>query len=219
MDSRDLVMDDDARVLYQTLELMERLSFETTLGISLKNSMTKLSSFDDNTLFADFEQIESRAFRVIENATVACDFRAKCMESIENKLLRSKVAAQAGLVRPIEKVLNDLIGLRVKVDSYDVIRKFAFGTDYRVVDMTEGKACDDGYRAVHIYYQPSHKHYPVELQLMTEFDGKFNAWLHEATYKIKGREDIGGTLRQLYERGVIADEEKFKETLNVLLNR
>lgn len=39
-----------------------------------------------------------------------------------------------------------------------------------IADMSSGKAVDDGYRGVHVYYQKSGKHYPIEIQFNTLFD-------------------------------------------------
>ena len=40
--------------------------------------------------------------------------------------------------------------------------------------MSNGKAVDDGYRGVHVYYQKSGKHYPIEIQFNTLFDRQLN---------------------------------------------
>ena len=49
--------------------------------------------------------------------------------------------------------------------------------------MTKGKAIDDGYRGVHVYYQKSGRHYPIEIQFNTLFDRQLNNWLHDYLYK------------------------------------
>ena len=43
--------------------------------------------------------------------------------------------------------------------------------------MSNGKAVDDGYRGVHVYYQKSGQHYPIEIQFNTLFDRQLNNWL------------------------------------------
>lgn len=54
----------------------------------------------------------------------------------------------------LEKVFNDILGFRMLVDSYDTLLEGKIPQEMRVVDMSNGKANDDGYRGVHLYYQP-----------------------------------------------------------------
>ena len=44
----------------------------------------------------------------------------------------------------------------------------------RLVDMSEGKFNDDGYRGVHVYFQKSNYHYPIEIQFNTYYNRQFN---------------------------------------------
>ena len=57
--------------------------------------------------------------------------------------------------------------------------------------MMHGKAVDDGYRDVHVYYQKSGKHYPIE---------------------------TGRVIRERYECGLIRNKHEFKEGLNNVLS-
>lgn len=45
--------------------------------------------------------------------------------------------------------------------------------------MSTGKANDDGYRGIHVYFQMSGSHYPIEIQYNTYYDRQFNNWLHK----------------------------------------
>ena len=82
-----------------------------------------------------------------------------------------------------------------------------------------GKANDDGYRGVHVYYQKSGRHYPIEIQFNTLFDRQMNNWLHEYLYKKSFPNSVGRDLRYMYESGLIKNENDFKEVLkNVLLD-
>ena len=56
----------------------------------------------------------------------------------------------------------------------------------RVADMTGGKAKDNGYRGVHVYFQMSSFHYPIEIQYNT---------FHKYVYKRKYENHIGSMLR------------------------
>lgn len=87
--------------------------------------------------------------------------------------------------RPLEKVFNDLIGIRIIVSDYSIwegIRARFVSSEVTVVDLRQGKIPDDGYRAVHLYFQSDHRHYPVELQFVSEHDNVFNAWQHDHFY-------------------------------------
>lgn len=85
--------------------------------------------------------------------------------------------------------------------------------------MSKGKAIDDGYRGIHVYYQKSGRHYPIEIQFNTLFDRQLNNWLHDYLYKKNYSVQIGKIMRNKYENGLIRNEDEFKEKLkNVLSN-
>lgn len=84
--------------------------------------------------------------------------------------------------------------------------------------MSMGKANDDGYRGVHVYYQKSGRHYPIEIQFNTLFDRQLNNWLHDYLYKKNLSDSVGKTIRLQYERGLIRDESSFKEVLKDVLS-
>lgn len=84
--------------------------------------------------------------------------------------------------------------------------------------MSEGKANDDGYRGVHLYFQLSGTHYPIEIQYNTYFDRQLNNWLHKYLYKKAYPKEIGFLLRQEYENGKITSESAFREVLNDVLS-
>ena len=84
--------------------------------------------------------------------------------------------------------------------------------------MSGGKANDDGYRGVHIYFQLSNLHYPIEIQYNTYYDRQFNNWLHKYVYKREYKNYIGSTLRQAYEDARIKNEGEFKEALEHVLS-
>lgn len=84
--------------------------------------------------------------------------------------------------------------------------------------MRNGKANDDGYRGVHLYYQRSGKHYPIEIQFNTLYDRQLNNWLHDYLYKKDYPVEIGKELRKKYECGIIRDDHEFKEVLKDVLS-
>lgn len=115
------------------------------------------------------------------------------------------------------KVFNDILGFRAFCDSYDPIFE-GKTSKFRIADMTKGKTLDDGYRGVHVYYQKSGKHYPIEIQFNTLFDRQLNNWLHDYLYKKDYPIETGRIMREKYECGLIRNEHEFKEVLKNVLS-
>ena len=84
--------------------------------------------------------------------------------------------------------------------------------------MSSGKAGDDGYGRVHVYYQKSGKHYPIEIQFNALFDRQLNNWLHDYLYKKKYLIETGKIMREKYESGLIRNEQEFMDVLNNVLS-
>ena len=118
----------------------------------------------------------------------------------------------------LEKVFNDILGFRMLTDNYKSLLEGEIPEEVRVVDMSHGKANDDGYRGVHIYFQPDHSCYPIEIQANTYYDRQLNNWLHKYIYKRKYKDQVGYCLRQAYESGKIKNESEFKEVLGNVLS-
>ena len=115
------------------------------------------------------------------------------------------------------KVFNDILGFRAFCDSYDQILD-EDSSQLRIADMPSGKAIDDGYRGVHVYYQKSGKHYPIEIQFNTLFDRQLNNWLHDYLYKKSYPIETGCIMREKYESGLIRNEHECKKVLNNVLS-
>ena len=115
------------------------------------------------------------------------------------------------------KVFNDVLGFRAFCDSYDQILD-EDSSQFSIADMSSGKAVDDGYRGIHVYYQKSGKHYPIEIQFNTLFDRQLNNWLHDYLYKKSYPIETGCIMREKYESGLIRNEHEFKEVLNNVLS-
>ena len=60
-----------------------------------------------------------------------------------------------------KQCFNDVLGFRLRFDEYPN----DFPDYFRVVDLRNGKQVDDGYRAIHLYYQRDSLAYPIEVQL------------------------------------------------------
>lgn len=67
------------------------------------------------------------------------------MESILSKYDRYYPNTQT------RKVFNDILGFRACCDSYDSVLDLR--ENFRIADLSNGKANDDGYRGVHVYFQ------------------------------------------------------------------
>ncbi|WP_125154531.1 hypothetical protein [Clostridium rectalis] len=184
--------------------ILDKLSFKTTLGKSLKNTLRK---FKKNELINDLENY--------------IDFLNDNVDLLQNYNYRIK-SLQSILLKydkyyPSKEVygcFNDILGIRVIVDSYNNINLDS--ELVRCVDMTKGKSNDDGYRGYHIYYRRSNYHYPIEIQFFTNKDFKFNIWLHTYVYKYKDN-DIGVKLRKMYDSDKINDKKDFERCLEYVL--
>ena len=144
-------------------------------------------------------------------SNIALDYRVKSLDSILLKYDRYYPDHQT------RKVFNDILGFRAFCDSYDQILEEEF-SPFRIADMAKGMAVDDGYRGVHVYYQKSGRHYPIEIQFNTLFDRQLNNWLHDYLYKKSYPVETGKIMREKYENGLIRNEHEFKEVLNNVLS-
>lgn len=193
-----------------SVEILNKLSFESHLGIPLKKN---LHYFDKAALIAELIAMTTWLDEQEILSGIALDYRIKSCDSILLKYDRYYPDHQ------MRKVFNDILGFRAFCDSYDQILEGEF-SQFRIADMTQGKAEDDGYRGVHVYYQKSGKHYQIEIQFNTLFDRQLNNWLHDYLYKKNCPINVGKAMRERYESGLIRNEHEFKEVLNnVLFNR
>ena len=108
---------------------------------------------------------------------MALDYRIKSVQSSVLKYHRYYPDHQA------RKVFDDLLGFRSLCDNYEDVLALHEIPELRVADMSQGKANDDGYRGIHVYYQLDGHHYPIEIQYNTYYDRQFNNWLHKYIYK------------------------------------
>ena len=192
-----------------SIEILERLSYESDLGISLKKN---LHYFDKARLIKELSEMAEWYDEQTILEEVALDYRVKSIESILSKYHRYYPNTQT------RKVFNDILGFRAFCDSYDSILDLNKGT-FRIADMSKGKAKDDGYRGVHVYFQKNSRCYPIEIQFNTLYDRQLNNWLHDYLYKKDYPNELGKSIRKLYEDGEIRNENEFREALkNVLFN-
>lgn len=191
-----------------SVKILESLSYESDLGISLKKNLhyfEKASLIEELTIMAEWYDEQE----ILEE--VALDYRIKSKESILGKYERYYPEAQT------RKVFNDILGFRAFCDSYNSVLSLR-NNHFRIADMSNGKANDDGYRGVHVYFQKNGRCYPIEIQFNTLYDRQLNNWLHDYLYKKNYPDEIGRMLRIKYEEGKIRNENEFEEALKYVLS-
>lgn len=192
-----------------SLEELKTLSFQSNLGISLKKN---LHYFDQSQLLEELDEVRRWYLMQPQLSDLPIDYRIKSQQSIELKFSRYYPDHQ------VRKVFNDILGFRSLVDSYKPLLDSSLSDSIRIADMSLGKAHDDGYRGVHVYYQRSGFCYPIEIQYNTFYDRQFNNWLHKYIYKRVLDVQVGARLRLLYERGKIRNEEQFVRSIRDVLS-
>lgn len=192
-----------------SLEKLQHLSYHSDLGINLKKN---LHYFDREILFRELEQVNEWYDCCETLHDIATDYRIKSIQSARLKYDRYYPDHQ------MRKVFDDMLGFRTLCDNYEGILLLSGCERIRVANLSGGKAKDDGYRGVHLYFQLSNYHYPIEIQYNTYYDRQLNNWLHKYVYKKNDDDHIGCILRRKYEEGKIRSEEEFKEVLNSVLS-
>ena len=191
-----------------SIDKLEKLSYRSKQGIRLKKN---LHYFDKEALFKELDAINEWYDCSEYLSDIATDYRIKSIQSARLKYERYYPDHQTG------KVFNDMLGFRALCDNYEDILCLSEYENMRVADLSKGKSVDDGYRGVHVYFQLSSYHYPIEIQYNTYYDRQLNNWLHKYVYKRNYASDIGFALRKAYENGKIRTEQEFKEVLNSVL--
>ena len=191
-----------------SVQILEQLSYESHLGKSLKQN---LRHFDRDALMTELSEMTDWLSQQTILDEIGIDLRIKSIDSISLKYERYYPEN-----RQVRQVFNDILGFRAFCDDYQEL----IGQDssvFRIVDMSRGKANDDGYRGVHLYFQKDNFHYPIEVQFNTLYDRQINNWLHSYLYKKNYPNEIGQRMRTLYEDGKIRSREDFEEVLKNVL--
>lgn len=190
-----------------SIDILEQLSYPSKIGKSLKQN---LHYFDREELLNELNNMTTWLSEQMILDEIALDFRIKSIDSIKLKYERYYPNRQ------VRQVFNDILGFRALCEDYREML-LSEGLPFRVADMSRGKAKDDGYRGVHVYYQSDNFHYPIEIQFNTYFDRQLNNWLHSYLYKKNYPEIVGQKLRRQYENGKIKNREDFEEVLQNVL--
>lgn len=181
---------------YISKKILDELSYTSTLGQSLKQ--ISLSKTPIEKIIQDIGRYRANYVDIL----------------IQENLIGSRFKSDDSIYRKYEKTLrnhggfkqcfNDILGFRLHMQEYPV----EFPEYFRVVDLRNGKKMDDGYRAIHLYYQRDNLAYPIEIQLWCGNDFQFNVWSHRHIYKYDTA-DIGKKMYQLYCDNEIYNEEEF----------
>lgn len=192
-----------------SIDVLTRLSYRSQLGLSLKRT---LRHFERDALIDELSKMADWLDEQDELSEIALDYRIKSYASIVSKYERYLNSS-----RHVSQVFNDVLGFRAFCDNYDdvlALKSALFST----ADLSKGKAADDGYRGVHLYFQLDNEHYPIEIQYNTLYDRQLNNWLHDYLYKKSYPDQIGRQLRVEYEQGNIRNVKEFEEVLKDVLS-
>ena len=186
--------------LFIPKETLDALSYRSTLGRSLKQISLRATPLD--TILEDIAKYRSSYIDTL----------------VQENLLGSRFKSDDSIIRKYEKTLrtnggfkqcfNDVLGFRLRFEEYPS----EFPDYFRVVDLRSGKLVDDGYRAIHLYYQRDNLAYPIEVQLWCGDDYYFNLWSHKYVYKYQTPE-TWKKLYQEYAEGKIRNERDFLKRL------
>ncbi len=184
-------------------EILDELSYTSTLGQSLKQ--ISLSKTPLDKIIQDIGKYRANYVDIL----------------IQENLVGSRFKSDDSIYRKYKKTLNnhggfkqcfnDVLGFRLHMEEYPT----QFPDYFRVVDLRNGKKEDDGYRAIHLYYQRDNLAYPIEIQLWCGNDFRYNVWSHRHIYKYDDVE-IGKEMYDLYSKNQISSEEEFIDCLNRL---
>jgi len=192
-----------------SVQILRELSYKSKMERSFVNSLRR---FDKEILFGEISEM----IRFYQESDILdyvdLDYRIKSEDSCVRKYHKFYPEMR------LEKVFNDILGFRMLTDRYEGLLDGEIPEEVRIVDMSHGKANDDGYRGVHIYFQPSHFYYPIEIQANTYYDRQLNNWLHKYLYKREYPDSVGRMLRSEYESGKILSEQQFEEVLSRVLS-
>lgn len=190
-------------------EVLSTLSYKSELGLSLKRN---LEHFPEAELLAELDQVRKwyEGCELLDSLPV--DSRIKSYQSAVLKYRRYYPDHQA------RKVFNDLLGFRSMCDTYEDVLALKGRPSFRVADLSKGKAVDDGYRGVHVYFQLTSRHWPIEIQYNTFYDRQLNNWLHKYLYKRVEDPSVGRALRRAYESGEIRSEAEFERRMEDVLS-
>lgn len=156
----------------------------------------KVEEFDTNI---GFKNVYSKVLKYISRKSIdkelldlikVLDIDIACRIKTEESI-RKKWNKNIGAKRALNKVFNDLIGVRIITDinieemlkHIDEITKKVNKT-IKIVNFNEKpKSPDDGYRGLHIYIKNNPKCFQSEIQIWSKIDAILNFYTHQNIYK------------------------------------
>lgn len=184
-------------------KILDELSYTSQLDRSLKQISLRNTPIEE--ILEDVGRYRTNYIDILVQENLIGS-RFKSDDSIMRKYIKT-LKSNGGF----KQCFNDVLGFRLKLEEYPS----EFPDFFRVVDLRNGKQIDDGYRAIHLYYQRDNKAYPIEIQLWCGIDYIFNVWSHRYVYKYM-TPLIGKKLYDEYSKGKIIDEQEFIERLREL---
>lgn len=144
-----------------------------------------------------FEEVFNRILEYISNKEIKkLDKLINTMTNISSRTktkvsIESKWKKNLGKKRPLKKVLNDIVGIRIVTDEnidniINYINKISENENYKinVIDYRKDtKSIDDGYRGIHIYFLNNPKSFRIEIQIWSILDAIINFYTHKNIYK------------------------------------
>lgn len=187
--------------MFLSEDVLAKISYTSNFTQSLKTISLRKTPLDE--ILKDIESYRALYSSEIVRQENIIGSRFKSVDSILRKY--EKTLRTGG---GFKQCFNDVLGFRLHFEEYPK----SFPNYFRVVDLRNGKQIDDGYRAIHLYYQRDNHSYPIEVQLWCGEDYKFNIWSHKLVYKYLEPE-LGKMLYEQYKRGEILTEDDFKNKL------
>jgi hypothetical protein len=159
----------------------------------------KVTSYEDD-LFQDIVEMMDQFYLdtfdsppkiddlVWDKEGIDFSYRYKEASSVKLKLERLT------MTKKLHKVANDILGFRfvLKTDTdklKSIVEEFVsfcpFGDAVcTIIDQTDGKRNDDGYKGIHVNIRPNNLVIPIEIQFWTRTHALLNEYLHANIYKI-----------------------------------
>lgn len=188
-------------------EILDILSYKSSFEKSIKQ--LSLRKIEINLIIKDIIEYS----RFLRSKDEFLYLKNKRLKSVHSTLLKyEKYMKSEGC--KVSQCFNDILGIRIFFDEYPN----EFPEYFRAVDITKEKMNNDGYRAIHLYYQKDSYHYPIEVQLWCGNDINFNMWSHISAYKYVPQE-VNLELRELYDMDKIKTQLQFENTLKIIMER
>ena len=190
--------------LFLPEKILANISYTSKFTQSLKTISLRKTPLDDILRDISFYRAEFAQKIVTQDNLIGSRFKSR-----DSILKKYEKTLQTG--GGFKQCFNDVLGFRLHFKEYPK----DFPQYFRIVDLRNGKQIDDGYRAIHLYYQRDSHSYPIEVQLWCGENYLFNIWSHKWIYKYLNP-NIGKSLYEAYINHDIKTEADFIQKLKIL---